>query len=160
MADLCCEYTLALASTRKLNEAGVSTLIPREITGLDGRPVRSTINPVAGADGGDKLTSRFGPRLIVFSGDILIYGAGGEPLDPTKGGSVLTDYLTRLNALAGGWCSDLEGKLNTAFNLSYTPTGGSAVVRSVTYGFDGGVWTVGGTTYEPTFSFGLVCESD
>lgn len=153
MADLCAEYTLALATTRKLNEAGASTLVPRTITGLDGRPIRATIIPKGATDGGRKLTSRFGPRLIQFSGDILICGADGNPLDPLKSPG---EYLTRLNQLADGWRSDLEAKLNTAFNLTYTPSGLSLVTRSVTYGYENAEWTVAGTTNEPTFSFGLV----
>ena len=67
--DLCVQYTLDLATDLFLNQGGLSgttTMIrTTAIRGLDGRPIRATILPNGAADGGDKLTARFGPRLIL-----------------------------------------------------------------------------------------------
>ena len=158
--DLCCEY--AVGSSLKLNTGGIggttTTIRTTSITGLDGRPIRATILPNGAADGGDKLTARFGARLITFNGDIVVY-SGGQIVTPTQG---VAAYLTAVNALVDSWVSGLEAALNSTFTLSYTPTGGSAVNLTVTYGFEGAQFQSTPSpdlTGPPTVSFGLVAET-
>lgn len=159
--DLCVEYSVG--SSLKLNQGGIggttTTIRTTSITGLDGRPIRATILPNGAADGGDKLTARFGPRLIRVQGDILVY-AGGEMVNPVDDG--VTAYLTGVNALVASWISGLEALLNSTFTLAWTPTGGSAQSLTCTYGFEGGEFQ---STPSPDLSgpttvvFGLVAET-
>lgn len=160
--DLCCEYVLDLTTDLKMNEGGiggvVTTIRPSAIVGIDGRPIRATIIPNGAADGGDKLTSRFGPRLIRVEGDVVAYAAG-ELLSPTDG---VTAYLTAVNTLVDAWIAGLEAQLNTPFNLVYTPTGRSQVTRSVTYGSAGTEFQSvpsDDMSKPTTVSFGLVQET-
>jgi hypothetical protein len=160
--DLCCEYVLDLATDLKMNEGGiggvVTTIRPTSITGLDGRPIRATILPSGAADGGDKLTARFGPRLIRVEGEVIVYAAG-VLVTPVEG---VVAYLTAVNTLVNAWVAGLEAVLNTAFNLSFTPTGLSGVTKSVTYGSEGTEFQSAPSSdlSEPTkVSFGLVAET-
>jgi len=164
--DLCVTYSVG--SSLKLNghlaAAGVhDTLIPTSIKGLHGRPIRATIIPKGATNGGKKLTSRFGPRLIVVNAFVHIVkqdGVDGDGMDPH---SDMTGYLTRVNAVLAAWESGLEGALNSTFTLSYTPTGGSTVNRTVSYGFEGGEFEMTSEGEDamiyPTVTFGLVAES-
>lgn len=159
--DLCVEY--AVGGSLKMNEGGIAgtttTIRPSAIVGLDGRPVRATILPNGAADGGDKLTARFGPRLITVTGDIIVY-SGGLMVNPVDDG--VTAYLTGVNALVAAWISGLEALLNSTFTLAWTPTGGSAQSLICTYGFEGGEFQ---STPSPdlsgptTVTFGLVAET-
>ncbi len=158
--DLCVEY--AVGSTLKMNTGGIggttTTIRPTKITGLDGRPIRATILPNGAADGGDKLTARFGPRLISVEGDIVVYSAG---LQVTPVESV-TGYLSGVNALVAAWVSGLEALLNSTFTLAWTPTGQGASSLTCTYGYEGAEFqstpspNMSGPT---TVTFGLVAES-
>lgn len=159
--DLCVEYSVG--SSLKMNAGGIggttTTIRPTSIIGLDGRPIRATILPNGAADGGDKLTARFGPRLIQVQGEIVAYTGLGEPLTPMPS---VTAYLTAVNTLVAAWISGLEALLNSTFTLAWTPTGQSAQSLTVTYGFEGGEFQ---TTPSPdlsaptTVSFGLVAET-
>ena len=158
--DLCIEYSVG--STLKMNQGGIggttTTIRPTAITGLDGRPIRATILPNGAADGGDKLTAKFGPRLIKVDGDVIVYSAG-EVMSPTQG---VTAYLTAVNTLVNSWVSGLEGALNSTFTLSFTPTGQSAVNLTVSYGYEGAEFQSTPSpdmSGPPTVTFGLVCES-
>ena len=110
------------------------------------------------ADGGDKLTARFGPRLINVEGDIVVYSAG---LQVTPVESV-TGYLSGVNALVAAWVSGLETLLNSTFTLGWTPTGQGASSLTCTYGYEGAEFqstpspNMSGPT---TVTFGLVAES-
>ncbi len=163
--DLCVEY--AVGSTLKMNEGGLSgtttTIKPTKITGLDGRPVRATILPNGAADGGDKLTARFGPRLITVEGEIWVYNSGDllTPADAAMRGLAAT-YLGAVNTLVDAWVSGLEALLNSTFTLAWTPTGLGADSLTCSYGYEGAefqstppadfnAWTA--------VSFGLVCET-
>jgi hypothetical protein len=158
--DLCVEY--AVGDTLKLNDGGIggttTTIRPTQIVGLDGRPIRSTILPNGASDGGDKLTSRFGPRLIRVTGEVIPYQAG-VVLTPVEN---VTDYLDEVNTLVDQWVTGLEAFLNTTFSLSWTPTGLSGESLTVTYGFEGAEFQ---STPSPdlsgptTVTFGLVCET-
>lgn len=136
MPDLCVEYTVG---DMKMNEAGADTLVPRSITGLHGRPITGTVFNKGATNDSKKLTHRLRGRVIEVRAVPLIVAVIG---DPTSKGidipSNLNTYLTRLNTLMDAWVSFLEGKLNTSFTLSYTPTGGSLQSHTVTYGVNGG----------------------
>jgi hypothetical protein len=164
--DLCVEY--AVGASLKLNQGGMSgtttTIRTTAITGLDGRPVRATILPNGAADGGDKLTARFGPRLIRVQGEVWVYTAGGDLLTPADAVMVgaMTAYLTAVNTLVDTWVSGLEAAINTTFTLAWTPTGLGADSLTCSYGFEGtefqsvpspdlSSWT--------QVSFGLVAET-
>lgn len=158
--DLCVEY--AVGATLKLNQGGstgtTTTIRPTAITGLDGRPIRSTILPNGAADGSDKLTARFGGRLIRFEGEINVYSAGllVTPVDN------LTTYLTGVNALVDAWVTGLEAALNSTFTLAWTPTGLGADSLTVSYGYEGAEFqsVPSPDMSEPTkVSFGLVAET-
>ena len=158
--DLCVEY--AVGSSLKLNEGSISgtttTIRPTSITGLDGRPIRATILPNGAADGGDKLTARFGPRLIRVEGEVIAY-LSNEILTPVDN---VAAYLTAVNTLVNSWVSGLEGALNSSFTLAWTATGQGASSLTVTYGYEGAEFqsTPSPDLSEPTrVSFGLVCES-
>ena len=156
MTDYCCEYSVG--ASLKMNESGADTLIPRKITGLDGRPIRRTVLPKGATDGGIVQTARFGPRLINVSGDFLIQAADGTIVTPAED---LTTYLTRVMTLSAAWESGLEALLNTNFTLGYTPTGQSAASKTCRYGYEGAEWQTDwpDRTQPYTFSFGLICYS-
>lgn len=158
--DLCVEYQVG--ASLRMNQGGMSgtttTIRPTSITGLDGRPIRATILPNGAADGGDKLTARFGPRLIRVEGEIYVYSAG---LLVTPADS-LTTYLTGVNTLVAAWVTALEAALNSTFTLGWTPTGLGAQSLTVTYGFEGAEFqsTPSPDLTEPTrVTFGLVAET-
>lgn len=163
--DLCVEY--AVGGSLKLNIGGMSgtttTIRTTAIGGLDGRPIRATILPNGAADGGDKLTARFGPRLIRVQGEVWVYSSGDllTPADAVTNG-LMTTYLTAVNTLVDTWVSGLEALLNSTFTLAWTPTGLSADSLTCTYGFDGGEFQ---STPSPdltswtTVEFGLVAET-
>lgn len=160
--DLCVQYTLDLSTDLFLNQGGIggttTTIKPTAITGLDGRPIRATILPNGAADGGDKLTARFGPRLIRVEGEIYVYSAG-ELVTPVDN---LTTYLTGVNTLVAAWIAGLEAVLNTTFTLSWTPTGQGGQSLTVSYGFEGAEFqsTPSPDLSEPTkVTFGLVAET-
>jgi hypothetical protein len=154
------EYSVG--ASLKLNQGGLTgtttTIRTTSITGLDGRPIRATILPNGASDGGDKLTARFGPRLIQVNGDIVAYTAG-EMITPVES---VTAYLTAVNALVASWITGLEGAINSTFTLAWTPTGGSAQSLTCTYGYEGAEFQsvpspdLSGPT---TVSFGLVAET-
>jgi hypothetical protein len=163
--DLCVEYSVG--ASLKVNEGGmagtVTTIRATQITGLDGRPIRATILPNGAADGGDKLTARFGPRLIRFEGEIVVYSANElfTPADAVKNGT-MTAYLTAVNALVDAWVAGLEAAVNSTFTLGWTPTGLGADSLTVSYGFEGAEFQ---SVPSPDLSewtkvsFGLVAET-
>lgn len=158
--DLCVEYSVG--SSLKMNQGGMggttTTIRPTSIRGLDGRPVRATVLPNGASDGGDKLTARFGPRLIQVEGEVIAYAAG-DLLTPT---SDITGYLGAVNTLVAAWISGLEAALNSTFTLSWTPTGQGAQSLTVSYGYEGAEFQsvpspdLSGPT---TVTFGLVAET-
>ena len=167
MPDLCVVYNVgpSLKMNGNLEAAGFQdTLIPTSIKGLHGRPIRSTIIPRGVTNGGRKLTSRFGPRIITINAVVHIVrvvGSNGDGFDPY---SNMTEYLTRVNTLLASWETFLEGQLNSPFTLSYTPTGGSPISKSVTYGSEGNEFDMTSegedAMLHPAVSFALVAETD
>jgi hypothetical protein len=156
-----------VGASLKLNENGtsgtVTTIRTTVIAGLDGRPIRATILPNGASDGGDKLTARFGPRLIRFEGEIFVYSNNEllTPADAVKNGT-MTTYLGAVNTLVDAWVSGLEALLNSTFTLSWTPTGLGADSLTCTYGFEGAEFQ---SVPSPDLSewtkvtFGLVAET-
>ena len=67
-----------------------------------------------------------------------------------------TPYYTALNNLEAAVTSALQGQLNSATNLTWTPTGGSGKSLSCYYGNTGGEIQFGGSMLEKTFEFTLV----
>ena len=162
--DLCCEYVLDLSTDLKMNEGGgddvptTTTIRPTSIRGLDGKPIRRTIWPQGASNGGILGTGRFGARLILVEGEIIVV-SGGNLVTPADN---RTAYLTGVNTLVKAWTDGLEAVINTAFNLVFTPTGLSQVTLSVVYGYEGAEFqsTPSPDMTEPTtVSFGLVAAS-
>lgn len=153
--DLCVQYNVG--SSLKMNEPNATTIVTTEITGLDGRPIRATILPNGAADGGDKLTARFGPRLISVTGEIVVY-SGGQYQTPANN---LAAYLTGANALIDAWISGLEAALNSTFTLGWTATGQGASSLTVSYGYEGAEFQSSGRPADGPIQvkYGLVCES-
>lgn len=152
MADLCCEYNIASIVIND-DTADVDRLMTSfdngSITGLDGAPVRSQVDPLGQTDGGIVHTKFFGPRIIAFTGDVHI-----QSVDPAD----VTAWITAVNTLEAAVISALEGILNTPSNLTWTPTGGSGKSISVTYGVPGEEIQFSGPMRPGarTFSFSLV----
>ena len=162
MPDLCVQYNVG--DSLKMNQPLQDTLVPVSIRGLHGRPIRATILPRGATNGGRKLTSRFGPRIITVVAKPHIVeqpGVSGQGYNWSVGS--MTTYLTRLNALLEAWEDGLEALLNTPFTLAWTPTGGAGKSLTCTYGHDGGQFemTSDGDTAmtQPQVTFGLVAET-
>ena len=148
MADLCCAYSIAgivinnptpLTNRLILGEDGV--------TGLDGAPIRAEIDDQGQSDGGIVHPKFYAARIITFRGFCHIQSVPVE---------LNTAYFTALNTLEASVVSALEGILNSASALTWTPTGGSPRSISVTYGTQGGEIQFGGNMLEKTFEFTLV----
>jgi len=163
--DLCVEYSVG--ASLKLNQGGmtgtVTTIRTTAIRGLDGRPIRATILPNGASDGSDKLTARFGGRLIAVEGEVWVYRANVllTPADAVRDG-LMTTYLTSVNTLVDAWVAGLEAALNTPFTLGWTPTGLGADSLTVTYGYEGAEFQSVPSpdlTEWTKVSFGLVAET-
>lgn len=148
MADLCCAYSYAGIVINN-PAAGADRLILGEdgVTGLDGAPIRSEIDDQGQSDGGIVHPKFFAARIIAFKGFCDIQSV-------EKG--MNSTYYGALNALQAAVVSALEGQLNSATTLAWTPTGLSARSISCTYGNEGGEIQFGGSMLEPTFEFTLV----
>ena len=110
MADTCCVYTL---SSLTINATTGNTLLTDfeggDITGLDGAPIRSQIDPQGQSDGGIVHNKFFGPRVITFTGVVLVR---------TVDISDTTGFVGAVNAVIANAKSVLEGILNSATTLS------------------------------------------
>lgn len=131
MADYCAQYTFAGV---KVNDTTADTdrlMIgdDGEIVGLDGRPIRSEVDDQGQSDGGIVHPKFWAARVIVFSGEIHIQSVEFEDT---------VAYITAINVLEAAVISALEGQLNSASALTWTPTGGSGKTISCTYGTGGG----------------------
>lgn len=129
MADICCQYTYVGI---KLNDttAGANRLVLDDdgVSGLDGAPVRSQVDPKGLTSGGLVHPKLLGVRIILFKGFVHI-----QTTDPSQ----TTAYNTAMNVLEAAVIAALEGALNSASNLTWTPTGGSGKSISCTYGVPG-----------------------
>jgi hypothetical protein len=148
MADVCCEYSIAGLTLN--NDTGDTLMLGGDgAQGLDGAPVRSQVDPKGITSGGIVHTKFYGPRIITFSGEVLIRSTTVEDT---------TAYVTAINVLEAATVSALQGILNTPSNLTWTPTGGSGHTISVTYGVPGQEIQFTGNMLpgERTFSFSLI----
>lgn len=156
MADLCCAYSIAGITINNAT-AGADRLLTSfengSITGLDGAPVRSQVDPLGVTHGGIVFPKYFGPRVITFAGEVHIQSVTWSP-----GASA---YVVAVNNLEAAVVAALEGILNSASSLAWTPTGLSARSISVTYGVPGQEVQFAGPPVpgERTFSFSLIAGS-
>ena len=117
------------------------------ISGLDGAPIRSQIDPQGQSEGGIVHHKFFGARVITFQGGILIRSVGIDNKD---------DFVAAVNAVQSNAISALESILNSSTALQWTPTGGSAKAINVTYGTEGGEIEFSGNMLDSRFTFSLV----
>lgn len=148
MADTCAVYTLgSLTINATTGDTLLTDFEGGEITGLDGAPIRSQIDPQGQSDGGIVFHKFFGPRIITFAGAVAIRSQ--ENIQSSL-------YIQAVNTVEAAAISALEGILNTPTSLAWTPTGGSAKSILVTYGTDGGEIEFFGNMLEKRFHFTLV----
>jgi hypothetical protein len=123
-----------------------------EITGLDGAPVRSQVDPRGQINGGIVHPKFLGARIITFSGEVHIQSVTD---------AFTSAYVAAINTLEATVVSALEGILNSSSSLSWTPTGLSARSISVTYGVPGQEIQFSGPMLpgERKFTFGLVAAN-
>lgn len=148
MADTCCVYTFGSLT---VNATTGNTLFTDfdggEISGLDGAPIRSQIDPQGQSEGGIVHQKFLGPRIIAFSGAVLVRTV----TDPMSDA-----WATAVNSVISSAVSALESQLNSASNLAWTPTGGSSHTISCTYGVEGGEFQSSGNMLQKKFQFSLV----
>lgn len=151
MADTCCAYTVAGIT---INASSGNCLLvdfdEGEISGLDGAPIRSQVDNQGQSDGGIVHQKFFGPRVISFSGKVLIR---------TVDMSDSLAFAAAVYAVEQATISALQSFLNTSTTLAWTPTGGSARSISVTYGTEGGEIQFFGNMLDKRFSFSLIAAS-
>lgn len=149
MADTCCVYTFgSLTVNHATNNCLTTDFEEGQILGLDGAPVRKQIDPQGQSEGGIVHPAFLGARIITFQGKVVIYSVSE--------GAPPTDYAAAVNAVEAAAVAALEAQLNSATNLSWTPTGGSAKTISCTYGTPGGEIQFTGNMVDRRFSFTLV----
>ena len=155
MADLCCAYSIA-GITINNPSAGADRLMTSfengAITGLDGAPIRSQVDPKGQTHGGIVHNKFFAARVITFAGEVHIQSVSDAQT---------AAYLTAINSLEAGVVSALEGILNTPSTLSWTPTGLGTRAISVTYGVPGQEVQFEGPMLpgERTFAFSLIAAT-
>lgn len=163
MADLCTTYTYAAVTINPADPAdGTCFLSAKRITGLDGAPVRSTADNKGLTDGTNRYPGTsprrrfFAGRAVTFEGEVIYKRAAG-------GQGVInfgeTAIITAFNTLEAAVIAALEGQLNTATALAWTPTGGAAKSLSCLYGAPGGEIQFDGDLPNRTYSFTLVSEA-
>lgn len=147
MADTCCQYTLgSITINAPTGDCLHTDFEEGEITGLDGAPIRRQIDPQGQSDGGLQHPAFFGPRIITFSGKVLIR---------SQEGSNKEDYAAAVNAVEVAVNAALAGMLNSDTTLSWTLTGGAAHSISVRYGVEGGEFQPTGNMVDRSFTFSL-----
>lgn len=148
MADTCCTYTVAGITINAASGDCLHTdFEDGEITGLDGKPIRKQIDPQGQSDGGIVHQAFFGPRIITFSGRVLIRSVDLSNKEA---------YVAAVNAVESAAVAALESFVNSSTTLAWTPTGGSGKSISVTYGTEGGEIQFSGNMIDHRFQFSLV----
>jgi hypothetical protein len=148
LADTCCQYTFgSLTVNKTTGDTLLTDFDGGDIDGLDGAPIRSQIDPQGQSDGGIVHQKFYGPRVITFTGAVLIRSV----TDPTDAA-----YITAVNAVISAAKTALEAQLNTATNLAWTETGGAGKTISCTYGTEGGEFKTNGNMLQKKFTFSLV----
>lgn len=148
MADLCCEYTFAGVVINN-DTPGADRLIlgADGIAGLDGAPIRSQVDNKGQTEGGIVHQKFLAARVIVFKGFCQV-----QSVEPAMNSA----YYSALNVLEAAVVTALEGALNSASALTWTPTGGSGKTITCSYGVPGQEIQFGGTMLEKTFTFALI----
>lgn len=151
MADVCTTYTYAGVTIN--GPVGTDCLVVDidggEINGLDGRPIRRQIDPLAGTDGGDSQAAYWAHRIITFKGVVQV---GSVP------NSDVTVYRAALMAVQASVITALEGQLNSNATLAWTPANGGAHSIGCMYGVPGGEIKFGGPVFKTAFEFSLLAE--
>lgn len=151
MADTCCPYTInGLTINATTGDCLHTDFEGGDISGLDGAPIRSQVDPQGQSDGGIVHQKFLAARVITFTGQVLIR---------TVDMSNPETYVAAVNVVIAAAKTALEGILNTPSTLSWTETGGAAHSISVTYGTDGGEFQTSGNMLEKKFSFTLVAAN-
>lgn len=149
MADTCCPYTIAgLTINATSGDCLFTDFEGGQIVGLDGAPVRKQIDPQGQSSGGIVHNAFFGARIIQFQGKVLIRSV--------PEGAPANTYAAAVNVVESATVAALEGILNSASTLAWTPTGGSGKTISVTYGVPGGELQFTGNMVDRGFQFSLV----
>lgn len=148
MADTCCAYTVAGITINASSGDCLHTDFEEgEIAGLDGAPIRSQVDDQGQSDGGIVFQKFKGPRIITFSGRVLIRSVTmGNP----------EGYAAAIYAVEAASIAALESFLNSSTTLSWTPSGASARSISVTYGTEGGEIQFSGNMLDKRFQFSLI----
>lgn len=148
MADTCCPYTIAgITINATTGDCLFTDFESGSILGLDGAPIRSQIDPQGQSNGGIVHPKFFGARIITFNGKVLIRSVDLGNRET---------YAAAVNVVEAAAVSALEGILNSASTLAWTPNGGAARSISVTYGTDGGEIQFTGNMIDRQFTFTLV----
>lgn len=147
MADTCCAYSLAgITINATSGDCLFTDFEEGEIAGLDGAPIRRQIDPQGQSDGGLQHPAFLGPRVITFSGKVLIRSQDGGNKE---------DYAAAVNVVENAAIAAFEGILNADSTLSWTETGGGAHSISVRYGVEGGELQFSGNMIDRSFTFSL-----
>lgn len=150
MADLCCAYTIG-GGTLNPTDADGLYIGENGVRGLDGRPIRATVDKRGVTDGGIVHPKFWGPRTIVFSGPVGIKSVAIKPNDA---------YFDAVMAVEVAWIALLEAIRDTPSALAWTPHGpAGAQSLTVTYGVEGGEINFSGSMMAKTFQFALVAET-
>lgn len=148
MADTCCAYAVAgITINATTGDCLHTDWDDGDIQGLDGAPVRKQIDLLGQTNGGLVQPAFFAPRIITFSGRVLIRTV--EPSDKTA-------YVGAVNAVIDGAVTALQSFLNSTTTLAWTETGGGAHSITVTYGTEGGEFQSSGPMLDKKWSFTLV----
>lgn len=154
MADTCCEYEfgeLTVNADDVMNGDGDGLVLDQEggVTGLDGAPIRSQVDPRGQTDGGIVHTKHFGPRTIVFKGVVKIGSVENRQSE---------EYRDALMAVEAATIAALEAELNTESPLTWTPSGLGPHTIDASYGTEGGEIQFSGPMLDPEFTFTLIAS--
>ena len=121
MADKCAIYTVAGLT---INAATGNTYLigdDGEIEGLDGMPIRRTVDNRPQTDGAILFPAFGAARRITFEGTLLVRG-----IDPFGNP---TAYLAAMNALEAAMTAALDGIINADATLSWNSGADTITVR-------------------------------
>ena len=150
MADTCCVYTYGGLSINALTgDCLLTDWDAGDVEGLDGGPIRKTVDPRGQISGGIVHPAFLGPRIVRFTGVVLVRSVDiGDRLG----------FAAAVNVVTEAWRTGLEALLNAPTTLAWTPNGMTAHTLSATYGTEGGEFTTSGPMLEKKFSLTLVAE--
>lgn len=114
-----------------------------KITGLDGIPIRATMDVRPQTDGGDRFESLYGPRHILFEGRCIVTSA--DPILDCEG------YMDALEALEDEMKTKLDSILNAVCDLNWSNKVLVDVTNDLEVKFGEGM-------LEHTYVFGLAAE--